>query len=497
MDISKAIDIRTAMRASGVIMAYNGVVSDELMVTLADILKSRMEGLDDAKRSRTVFSVFMEGMQNLIWHGRTNQNAGGMVCISQQDAEITIVCGNRIRREDSVKLNETLDQLQHADKDTICSIIHDSTGRGALNREERHEGQRHERHPQAGDLSADDARHIKEQDHASHDRCQVAPKPARGHAPGDERHSEEHEEVYEVEPEPQHVRASDFVLVAGDGKRPLPRRENVVAKQHRRRGREREARHRQHRDLAQGWYGPACSRRQDDRHQGARGQHRNSAERSEHRGASQRAFCAGLDLVEGAVSPRGAGKGRTQAGLHTQQMIAALVPRLRGMRKPVIAAVNGAASGGGLALAVACDIRIGGRSSRFNVAFVKIGLSGCDIGVSWLLPRIVGTGPAFHMMLTGRMVEAEEAERMGLITRLVADDALLDAALAEAELIVGNSPFGVWMTKEVMWSQLEVGSLQAGIDLENRTQILASTTGDMEEAVSAFLERRAPQWGDR
>ncbi|MFM7271156.1 MAG: enoyl-CoA hydratase/isomerase family protein [Actinomycetes bacterium] len=210
-----------------------------------------------------------------------------------------------------------------------------------------------------------------------------------------------------------------------------------------------------------------------------------------------RAFCAGLDLVEGAASRRGAGKGRTQAGLHTQQMIAALVPRLRGMRKPVIAAVNGAASGGGLALALACDIRIGGRSSRFNVAFVKIGLSGCDIGVSWLLPRIVGTGPAFHMMLTGRMVEAEEAERMGIITRLVADDALLDAALAEAELIVGNSPFGVWMTKEVMWSQLEVGSLQAGIDLENRTQILASTTGDMEEAVSAFLERRTPQWGDR
>lgn len=210
-----------------------------------------------------------------------------------------------------------------------------------------------------------------------------------------------------------------------------------------------------------------------------------------------RAFCAGLDLAEGAASPRGAGRGRTQAGLHTQQMIAALVPRLRGMRKPVIAAVNGAASGGGLALALACDIRIGARSSRFNVAFVKIGLSGCDIGVSWLLPRIVGVGAAFHMMLTGRMVESVEAERLGLITRLVADDALLEVALDEAETIVGNSPFGVWMTKEVMWSQLEVGSLQAGIDLENRTQILASTTGDMEEAVAAFLGKRAPRWEDR
>lgn len=210
-----------------------------------------------------------------------------------------------------------------------------------------------------------------------------------------------------------------------------------------------------------------------------------------------RAFCAGLDLVEGAESPRGAGKGRTQAGLHTQQMIASIVPRLRSLRKPVIAAVNGAAAGGGLALALACDIRIGARSSRFNVAFVRIGLSGCDIGVSWLLPRIIGTGPAFHMMLTGRMVESEEAARIGLITRLVDDDALLAAALDEAEVIAGNSPFGVWMTKEVMWSQLEVGSLQAGIDLENRTQILASTTGDMQEAVAAFLGRRAPVWEDR
>lgn len=106
MQISTAVDIRSVMQRSGVIMAYNGSVSDDLMVTLADILKSRMEELDDAKRSRTVFSVFMEGMQNLIWHGRTTQNASGMVCISQQDGEITIVCGNRIQRSDSVKLKE-------------------------------------------------------------------------------------------------------------------------------------------------------------------------------------------------------------------------------------------------------------------------------------------------------------------------------------------------------------------------------------------------------
>ena len=135
MEISKAIDIRTAMQASDVIMAYNGAVSDELMVTLADILKARLLGLDDAKRSRTVFSVFMEGMQNLIWHGRTADGANGMVCISEHGCEITIVCGNRILRDASVKLKETLEQLQGADKETIRQLY-----REGMSRSGEHEG---------------------------------------------------------------------------------------------------------------------------------------------------------------------------------------------------------------------------------------------------------------------------------------------------------------------------------------------------------------------
>ncbi len=129
MEISQAIDIRNVMQKTGVIMAYNGVVSDELMVTLADILKSRLEGLDDAKRSRTVFSVFMEGMQNLIWHGRTDQHANGMVCISEHGPEITIVCGNRIALSDSLKLKETLERLQSADKDTIRQLYREGMSR--------------------------------------------------------------------------------------------------------------------------------------------------------------------------------------------------------------------------------------------------------------------------------------------------------------------------------------------------------------------------------
>jgi enoyl-CoA hydratase len=203
-----------------------------------------------------------------------------------------------------------------------------------------------------------------------------------------------------------------------------------------------------------------------------------------------RGFCAGLDLKDAGRPPSSDGLGRVEAGMASQQHIAALVPRMRGLRQPIIAAVNGPAAGGGLALALASDVRLAAPEARFNVAFVRIGLSGCDIGVSWLLPRLIGASRAFELMLTGRIVDAAEADRLGLVSRLVADRPLLDAALDVADEIIANSPTGVWMTKEVMWSQLEVGSLQAGIDLENRTQIMTSMTDDMREAVQAFLEKR-------
>ena len=125
---------------------------------------------------------------------------------------------------------------------------------------------------------------------------------------------------------------------------------------------------------------------------------------------------------------------------------------------------------------------------------MRIGLSGCDIGVSWMLPRLIGSARAFELLLTGRIIDSAEAEKINLVTKVVPDDQLLDAALETARLIRGNSPFGVWMTKEVMWSQLEIPSLQAGIDLENRNQILSSMTEDMQEAMAAFLEKREPSF---
>lgn len=205
-----------------------------------------------------------------------------------------------------------------------------------------------------------------------------------------------------------------------------------------------------------------------------------------------RGFCAGLDLSGYGPAPGATGNDRVQDGFATQRHIAALVPRLRSLPQPVISAVNGAAAGGGLALALASDVRIASASARFNVAFVRIGLSGCDIGVSWLLPRLIGASRAWELMLTGRIIDATRADQIGLVSRVVPDDELLPAALEVAAEIAANSPYGVAQTKEVMWSQLEIGSLQAGIDLENRTQLLASQTGQLAEAMAAFLEKRPP-----
>jgi enoyl-CoA hydratase len=185
-----------------------------------------------------------------------------------------------------------------------------------------------------------------------------------------------------------------------------------------------------------------------------------------------RGFCAGLDLNGYGAVPGVEDADPPDRNLAVQKEIVGLVTRLRGLRQPVIAAVNGPAAGGGLALALASDVRVAARGAKFATAFIKLGVSGCDIGVSWLLPRLVGAARAWELMLTGRVFPAEEADDLGLLTRLVDPDDLLPAALGIAEQIVANDPFAVWMTKEVMWSNLETGSLNAGIDLENRNQML-------------------------
>ena len=207
-----------------------------------------------------------------------------------------------------------------------------------------------------------------------------------------------------------------------------------------------------------------------------------------------RAFRAGLDLREMTGRSSSIDMGRAQSLMRHAQSVAGIVPIIRSVRKPTIAAINGVAAGGGMAMSLACDIRIAVSGATLNAAFIKIGVSACDLGLSWILPRLIGASRAFEIMLTGRVITAPEAERIGLVSRVVDDGQALDAALETARLITANSPFGVWMTKEVMWANLEVASLGAGMDLENRTQVLGLMTQDHLEAVEAFLAKRPPEF---
>jgi enoyl-CoA hydratase len=207
-----------------------------------------------------------------------------------------------------------------------------------------------------------------------------------------------------------------------------------------------------------------------------------------------RGFCSGLDIAgDDAV---GSVDGAVEV-YDRQELVASLATAIRDLPQPVIAAVNGPAAGGGLAIALAADIRICARSARFGVAFVRLGLSACDVGTSYMLPRIVGLGIASELMLTGRIIDADEASRVGLVNQVVDDGAVVDAALDCAQLIAGNAPFAVRMTKQVLARNCDAPSLEAAIELENRTQVLASRTEDMPEALAAFRERRPPRFAGR
>src|SRR3954470_2399812 len=188
-----------------------------------------------------------------------------------------------------------------------------------------------------------------------------------------------------------------------------------------------------------------------------------------------RGFCSGLDLSDPNPPGVGAGFEFPRSGMRWQERIADLTSRIHRLRQPVIAAVNGPAYGGGFGIAMACDIRLASESARFCTQFIKLGLGGCDIGVSYTLPRIVGAGAAFDLILTARAVDADEALRLGIVSRL--SDSVVDDALAIAKTLCSYGKFGVESTKQVLWANLEAGSLESALHLENRSQILASAGG--------------------
>jgi len=206
-----------------------------------------------------------------------------------------------------------------------------------------------------------------------------------------------------------------------------------------------------------------------------------------------RGFCSGLDLDEAATLPD-LTPGEMMLG---QEHWAGAFAKLHELPQPVIAAVNGAAAGGGLGLALTADVRIASTEARFNAAFVRIGLSAGDVGVSWSLPRVVGFGHAAEMMLTGRFYDASESERIGLVNRVVAPEELLDAAFDLAAEMAANTPFGVMLTKRVRHANVDAGSLRSAIEVENRGQTLATRGEDFREALEAFRAKRVPTFAGR
>lgn len=209
-----------------------------------------------------------------------------------------------------------------------------------------------------------------------------------------------------------------------------------------------------------------------------------------------RGFCAGADLsgtgeawtdVKPATPP-------FKVTYDAQVRLAELFVRMYELPIPVIAAVNGVAVGGGLAFALHADIRIASETARFGSVFIKAGFSSMDMGTSYLLPKIVGAGVARELMLTGRIIDAEEAYRISLVHEVVKPDELMAAALTKAREIAANNAFGVWQTKIGLNAALDAPSLRHAIEIENRTQILTGFTNNPTEAAMAHRQKRAPKW---
>jgi enoyl-CoA hydratase len=209
-------------------------------------------------------------------------------------------------------------------------------------------------------------------------------------------------------------------------------------------------------------------------------------------------FCSGHDLTSGG-RPQwidDPDMGRMYYGKHAITEINTLPILMRQLQQPIICAVNGAAAGAGFALALAADLCIAARSAKFVNSIHNAG-TGHELGMSYMLPRAVGTQRAAEILFTTRPVLADEAERIGLVLRTVPDEALMDTALELAKSIMANVPMGIWLTKQSLWINQNVGSLEAAIELESRAVAVSQATEDAAEKRKSFLEKRAPKFTNK
>ena len=211
---------------------------------------------------------------------------------------------------------------------------------------------------------------------------------------------------------------------------------------------------------------------------------------------SGRAFSSGLDLKDHGVVPNIDGLQVGRIAQKAMRHYSRLVPTMRRLPQPVIAAVQGPAYGGGMCLALGADLRFAGSSATFNSTGIVNGLTSTELGVSWLLPRLIGVARSNDLLLTGRVVDATEALAMGRVSRVLPDAELLEACLDVGEAMCRYSPYGLAMTKDVIWANLEVGSLEAAIELEDRNQLMLGFTENLPTAIRAFDEGTVPVYTD-
>jgi enoyl-CoA hydratase len=208
-------------------------------------------------------------------------------------------------------------------------------------------------------------------------------------------------------------------------------------------------------------------------------------------------FCSGADLEDPGTLPRVDGLTVTSIARRALELLDDVILTLRRMHQPVIGAINGAAIGGGLCLSLATDIRIAAEGAYFRAAGINNGLTASELGLSYLLPRAIGSSRAFDIMLSGRDVDAAEAERIGLVSRTVPQEQLLDTSYELAERIIGFSRVGIEVTKRLLWSSLDAGSLSSHMDHEGHAQLYVRlTTQNFEEAIRARREKRVPDFKD-
>ena len=208
-----------------------------------------------------------------------------------------------------------------------------------------------------------------------------------------------------------------------------------------------------------------------------------------------RGFCSGADLKDTRRLNDPSFPGYTSPGghlVHIQKKYADRVLEMRHLPQPIIAAVNGPAAGGGMCLALASDVVIAGEAAAFTPSFINIGLSGGELGTSYFLPRAVGFPRAAEILMTGRTVNAEEAERIGLVSKKVPGEVLMAAAMETATQMLAKSPMGLRFTKEALNFNIDAPSLHAAIELENRNQSICCFSPEFLAAVQAFQKRNSP-----